>query len=126
MYTVGKKTLDTLSQAKWYNQWLFSLMEPYVKGDILEVGIGVGNFTDFLIKSGKVTAIDVDETYLDGIRKKYTGKVFSGFGNIETNKYFFKDREFDTIICFNVLDHINNHKKAVKNMFDLLKRRGRW
>jgi SAM-dependent methyltransferase len=122
---IGKKTLDTLRQAEWYNRWLFSLMEPYVDGDILEVGVGIGNFTDFLIKKGQVTAIDVNKAYLNEIKKKYHDKILSGFGNIETNKYFFKDRRFDTIICLNVLEHIRNQNNAVKNMFDLLKSGGK-
>ena len=69
---IGKRTLDTLSQAEWYNRWLFSLMEPYVKGEILEVGVGIGNFTDFLIKKGLSLNTKLEEAISDLLFKNGT------------------------------------------------------
>ena len=56
----GERTLEIMNKAVWYNNWLLKQIAVYLKGDILEVGAGIGNFTSKLSKYGKVTAIDYD------------------------------------------------------------------
>src|SRR3989344_110632 len=124
MDKTGHATLDVMNTAKGYNDWLFSLLKPYLNGDILEVGCGIGNFTKKLTGFGKVTAIDIDNLYV-----KKTAKVASharvGFGDIENAKYFFSNKKFDVIINLNVLEHIENDSIALRNMYKLLKPNGR-
>jgi SAM-dependent methyltransferase len=105
----GEKTLEIMSTASWYNNWLIGQISKYLNGDILEIGAGIGNFTSKLSKYGKVTAIDYDPDYKN-----------ANYGDIEKGKYFFEDKKFDSIICMNVLEHIKDDKKALLNMFDLL------
>lgn len=112
----GKKTLEIMSTASWYNKWLLEHIGKHLKGNILEVGAGIGNFTSKLSKFGKVTAIDYDPDYKN-----------ANYGDIEKGKYFFAQgkttlisKKFDTIVCMNVLEHIKNDKKALLNMFNLL------
>ncbi len=123
MDIVGKKTLEVMSQAVFYNKWLFKQIGPWVKGDILEVGAGIGNFTELLKEKGRVTALDFNKDYIKILKKMLGGRA--GFGDIEKGKYFFKNGKFDAIICMNVLEHIKNDEKALKNMFNLLKKGGR-
>ncbi len=105
----GTKTLEIMSSANWYNNWLLKQFGRYLKGDILEVGAGIGNFTSKLSKYGRVTAIDYDPEYRN-----------ANFGDIEKGKYFFGKRKFDAIVCMNVLEHIGDDRLALTNMFDLL------
>jgi ubiquinone/menaquinone biosynthesis C-methylase UbiE len=121
MNNIGTKTLEIMKEAKWYNHWLLSFIEPYLKGKILEVGAGIGNFTDEFIKYGKVTAIDINKSYIKKLKVK---DVSAGLGNIEYAKYFFKDRKFNTIIALNVIEHINDDKKALRNIYKLLNKNG--
>ena len=58
--STGTQTLESMSQAVWYNQWTVKKFEEYLKGDILEVGCGIGNFTETLRKYGEVWAIDIE------------------------------------------------------------------
>lgn len=109
----GEKVLEIMGTASWYNNWLLNRFSKYLTGEILEVGSGIGNFTSKLSKYGEVTAIDYDPDYKN-----------ANFGDIEKGKYFFKNQKFDSIVCMNVLEHIKNDKKALKNMFNLLKPSG--
>ena len=118
----GKKTLDVMDMARWYNRWLLDRSRVYLKGDILEVGFGIGSFTGELKKCGRVTGIDVNKVYVKEGNKRFGERV--GFGDIEKGKYFFGKKKFDCIFCSNVLEHIKDDKKAVKNMFNLLKKGG--
>lgn len=110
----GKKTLEIMSKAGWYNNWLLRQFSNHLNGDILEVGAGIGNFTSKLYKYGKVTAIDYDPNYKN-----------ANYGDIEKGNYFFGKKSFDTIVCMNVLEHIKDDNQALKNMYDLLNKNGK-
>lgn len=112
------ETLESLSGASWYNNWLVGQFKGYLKGNILEVGCGIGNFTQQLSKYGQVYATDINKKYLSKIKNENT-KV--GFGDIEKGEYFFGKKKFDSIVCINVLEHLKNDRKALKNLSDLLK-----
>lgn len=121
----GKETLEIMRSVPWYNMWLFSFIEEYLHGNILEVGSGIGNFTMLLSKKGSVFATDIQTNYLKYLKKKFGKKVMVGYADIEKAKYFFKNESFDSIVCMNVLEHIENDDAALKNMFSLLKKGGR-
>lgn len=118
----GQLTLESMSQAIWYNKWTLNKFSQYLHGDILEVGCGIGSFTNVLTKSGKVYAIDIDNLYVTKITTNTKAHV--GFGDIERGSYFFKKRQFDVIVCLNVLEHIKDDIRALQNMYNLLKKDG--
>lgn len=122
MSSNGTQTLESMSQAVWYNRWTLNKFKKYLKGDILEVGCGIGNFTKSLKEYGNVFSIDIDKSYIDEVKKLINGKA--GFGDIETGKYFFGDKLFDSIVCINVLEHIKRDNQALKNLYKLLKKEG--
>ena len=124
MSKVGKRGLEIMRNASWYNSWIFSFISPYISGDILEIGGGIGNFTPLLLNNGSVVSIDIKKEYLPKIKKTTRGRAKVGIGDIEKGKYFFGQKKFDTAICLNVLEHINGHKNALKNMYKLLKKDG--
>ncbi len=116
----GFETLESMSQAVWYNKWTVKKFAPFLNGDILEVGCGIGNFTNALTKFGNVWAIDVKKNYIKQTKKIILDSTEVGFGDIENGKYFFDKRAFDCIVCLNVLEHINYDTKALVNMYKLL------
>lgn len=120
----GAETLESMSQAVWYNQWTLKKFQQFLNGEILEVGCGIGNFTKTLAKFGNVTAIDINEEYIKKVKNKLDDKVKIGYGNIETGKYFFNKGGFDCIVCINVLEHIKDDQTALTNMYKLLKKDG--
>lgn len=124
MSNLGQQTLESMSLAQWYNQWTTKKFQNALHGEILEVGCGIGNFTYFLSKHGRVWAIDIRKEYIEDTKRKIDGKAQVGIGNIETGKYFFGDQKFDSIVCLNVLEHVKDDRRALKNLFNLLKSGG--
>jgi len=124
MDKIGEQTLKIMKKADWYNNWLFLLIKPYLGQKILEVGAGLGNFTQQLSSAGMVTAIDIDKTYLNRLGKVHKG-MSSGYGNIETGEYFFENKSFDSAVCLNVIEHIEDDEKALKNINKLLEKKGK-
>lgn len=120
MSTTSSQTLESMSQAAWYNSWTQNQFKKYLSGEILEIGCGIGNFSTYLSKYGKLTAIDINKDYLKEADKHVNGKAKVGFGDIEKGKYFFGKKTFNTIVCMNVLEHISNDSVALKNIYTLL------
>ncbi len=120
----GTETLESMSQAVWYNRWTVSKFEKYLKGKILEVGCGIGNFTKLLIGYGEVFAIDIDKHHVAAATRTVKAKANIEYGDIENSKHFFNGQKFDTIICLNVLEHIKDDQKTLKNLYSLLKEGG--
>ncbi len=121
----SKQTLESMSQAVWYNQWTLNKFKKFLNGEILEVGCGIGNFTKTLVNYGKVWAIDINNEYIKKIQEQIKGNAQVGFGDIEKGEYFFQTRKFDTIVCLNVLEHIKDDVAAVNNLYKLLKKNGK-
>lgn len=121
----GEQTLESMNQAVWFNQWTLNKFKTYLKGDILEVGCGIGNFTATLAKYGKVWAIDINSKYIKELKKNKTNHANFGVGDIATGRYFFGNKKFDCIVCINVLEHIKNDSSALINFYKLLKRGGK-
>lgn len=120
----GLIALESLSQAVWYNRWTIDRFKQYLRGDILEIGCGIGNFTKELEKFGNVWALDYNRSYIKEARKLVNKKTKVGFGDIQKGEYFFKQKTFDTIVCINVLEHIENDTKALININKLLEKGG--
>jgi SAM-dependent methyltransferase len=124
MDIIGAQTLEVMSGAAWYNRWLLELSESYLGKCVLEIGSGIGNFTDLLSEKHQVTATDINKDYLKEL-KLHHKTIKSGFGNLETGEFYFRQKKFDSIIAFNVLEHIKNDSNAIRNAHNLLKNDGK-
>ncbi len=126
---------DELSKAKHQNNfqtWLFSQIYPYLKGNILELGSGLGSVSSLLIKKykrGTIYLSDSDEDYVNDLKIK-----FNKFRNVKiakinaTKKNDFKviPKKIDTIFAVNVLEHIKNDQLVINNVYDSLNDGGRF
>lgn len=116
-----------LSYARNYNNRFFHEIEKYLGDNILDVGCATGNFTGKIADRKNVCVIDIEEDYIEKIRAD-----FKDHDNVKAFKFDISSEEisnlgsrcFDTIICFNVLEHIEDDKKALQNMYALLKENG--
>lgn len=129
----GQKTLEIISQANRFNQWMFNTIRPFCTGKILEIGSGIGNISEYFINDG----YDIS---LSDLRQNYTGRLkekFSSFQNLrdillmDLTDPAFEDKfsnyreHFDTIFALNVVEHIEDDILAVHNCRYLLKAGGR-
>lgn len=120
---VGFETLDVMSHAVGYNKWLLSFVRPFIGREILEAGAGTGNFSNLLKDFGNLTLVDYDQSYIKSLKKK---GYKAGFGDLEKGKFFFKkNAKFDTIVNLNVLEHIKDDTKTLRNFYNLLSDGGR-
>lgn len=101
-------SLDRMAEADRYNAWLLDRARPYLGSRVLELGAGIGTFTEQLADGRAVVAVEPDSALLPHLRANApSATVFEG--DVETAP----PGPFDSAVCFNVLEHIADHAGAL-------------
>jgi SAM-dependent methyltransferase len=121
------ETLEDLSEAFYYNRWIFKMMEPHLGSRVLEVGCGIGNMTGFLAVNRSVLAVDIHEGYLREARKKFKNQPKVSFKKIDLTQNLHSARSFrpDTVVCVNVFEHLKQDEGFLQKCLRLLPKGGR-
>jgi SAM-dependent methyltransferase len=122
-----RETLDDLSEAVHYNEWIYQMLRPYVGQRILEIGCGTGNLTGYLRRHGPVLATDVHAGYLKAAQARLGKTQGVRFQKVDLEKGLQALKRFrpDTIICVNVLEHLKDDHKVLEQCRRLLPPGGR-
>ena len=113
--------LDTFDAAKKFRNYQIYYLKSYIKDPFLEVGAGQGGLAMFYKKFTKdITLIEPDNKLFQFLRKKFRKKNIK-IKNQTIDKIKFK---YQTIIYFDVLEHIKSDLKEVKIASKKLKKNG--
>ncbi|MBS1654195.1 MAG: class I SAM-dependent methyltransferase [Bacteroidetes bacterium] len=128
----GYETLVSISHADKFNTWMYQCIQGYAKGNILEIGSGLGNISTLFVKDGaRITLSDIDKDYLEHLRV-----ITQGYENVKgiteidlqradfTKHYSTYKEQFDTIFLLNVLEHLEDDETALENLNFILKPSG--
>lgn len=122
MEYVGSE-LELFSLAKNWKSYYMGFLQPHIKGNVLEVGSGVGNNTALLLNPNvkRWVCLEPDEKLLEK-SKKCIDDVRCQFkvGTLQD----LRSEHFDTIIYIDVLEHIENDDDEIRNASGLLKSNG--
>ncbi len=108
-----------------YNRWIFSKFKNCIGKNILEIGPGFGNLSNYISDFKTYVVLDIDENVIN--RAKEINNKRTYFVMDAASDDFSKELgnySFDTVICVNVLEHIYDHDKAFRNMMDVLNTNG--
>lgn len=125
----GKENLEVLSRADNFTDWMYSEIKPFLKGNILEIGSGMGTYSKKIIndfRGSKIVLSDIDEGYINDLKKNENGDVSVLKINIE-NEQDFKNISIpvNSVFALNVLEHVQNDEQALKNIYRKLSPGGR-
>ena len=114
----GKVALDSLEQAPAFNRWMYDTVRPYLGKRLAELGSGRGNLSKLLRAHGSLLATDVRPEYLAELSERwahldYVSVAALDLGAPEDYNQL-RDYEPDTVVCFNVLEHIEEDEKVLQ------------
>lgn len=125
---LGSKILLSLSRAKKFNHWMADTIRPFIGRDILEIGSGIGNITQELMAGKHYYASDINSFYLEMIDRfrLHNPRLDTVFLDLkDVNPISGPPARFDTVICLNVIEHLDDDRQAMKNISALLKEDGK-
>jgi glycosyltransferase involved in cell wall biosynthesis len=127
---VGAVTLRRMARLGTYNAWLHDRFDAFLGRRVLEVGSGVGNQTRYFVERDRVIASDIEPHY---VRELVTR--FGGRSNVRVASFRFplspedgddlRAERIDTIVCMNVLEHIEDDRSTLKDFAAILPPGGR-
>ena len=125
----GADILDSLAGTRRFNKWMADTVRPWLGIHVLELGAGIGNMTQHLSRGRKsYLASDMDEEHLARLRVRFRGRPNLTARRCDlTRPADFEDLRgrFDTAVCLNVVEHVEDDLLALRNIRSALKPGGR-
>ncbi len=123
----GLSTLEVLEWAHNYNKWIAECFLPNIESPVIEIGAGIGNITSYFLPKKQLVVSDSDSALTEYLQKKFIDK-----NNVKVIRVDIEDNPqkkllnyFSTVIGINVLEHIEDDIKVLKNARLILKKGGR-
>ena len=111
-----------MAEAGRYKRWSLALFRGFIGDSVLEVGVGDGGFRPLLPASSRYVGLDVDADLLDRVRLENPGGRYV-LADIQDPDLLAAvgGQGFDTVLCFNVLEHVEEDGLAVRNLLSVLR-----
>ncbi len=122
---VGAITLRRMEGLAVYNKWLHDRFAPWLGSRVLEVGSGVGNQTRFFCEKERVIASDIESHYVHELKGKLSDRpnvrvASFRFPLTEADAADLAAERIDTIVCLNVLEHIEDDGATLRDFARVL------
>ncbi len=119
----GAQTLEAMERARNFNQWMFDRIKPFAGSRVLEVGSGRGNMTRFFMQKDIIIASDIDEEHLQILRRQFGSCPNCRIEKLDLTGFdpaSFANEKPNTIVCLNVLEHIEDDRAALRRLWNTL------
>jgi glycosyltransferase involved in cell wall biosynthesis len=123
----GHVTLESLAGAPAISRWMLEPFGPYLGSRVLEAGCGAGNITQHLIDRERLVVVDIDPNHVNSVRSRFEHleNVDVRVGDLtEPKTYESLPDEMDSVVCMNVLEHLETPDLAVEGFAGLLREGG--
>ncbi len=117
--------MHALSGAPRFNAWMADTIRPYVGDRVLEIGAGIGNLTRALIpRRASYTATDIDPEHLARLATRFQHRPNLRIRYCDlarTSDFESLANSVDSVICLNVLEHVEDDMLGLRNILSSLK-----
>ncbi|PYT21749.1 MAG: glycosyl transferase [Acidobacteria bacterium] len=125
----GPDILHALSKAPRFNRWMGDTVRPYIGERVLEIGAGIGNLTRVLIPRVKCyVAADLDQEHMARLTTRFQHRhnLHVRYCDLANSADFAEfEASMDTVVCLNVLEHIEDDLLGLRNIHSALRKDGR-
>lgn len=120
-YTVRDQELMQL--AGRYFEWQADLVKAVLGRRPIEIGCGLGNFTEHLLDRDFVVATDVEQACTERLAQRFPNAPNLAIQTLDVQSPEFttlRRYEPDSVICLNVLEHVEDDALALRHMHSVL------
>jgi len=124
----GSENLERMGRAPRYNRWMARTLRPFVGSRVLEIGAGTGNLTGVLLPRKLYYATDVNPEYLRRVGVGAADRPYLKVAHCDVTDSRSFPRPpglFDTVLCLNVIEHVKDDARALRNIRSVLAPKGR-
>jgi glycosyltransferase involved in cell wall biosynthesis len=125
----GARILDALARTPRFNAWMADTVRGFLGSRVLEIGAGIGNVAQYLCpRKASYVATDIDDEHLARLRIRFqnTPNVRLRRCDLSATEDFAPFAEdADTVVCLNVLEHIEDDAVGLRNIATALAPGGR-
>ena len=101
-----------------YREWECAAVAPFLGRSVLEVGSGMGAFSEQLAARGldRLVLSDADEFFLSRLRERYGGRDDIEFAQIRLPGRIEIGEPVESVVAMNVLEHIEDDAQALRDL----------
>jgi glycosyltransferase involved in cell wall biosynthesis len=124
----GSQILGRLARAPRFNAWMADVIRPWCGRRVLEIGSGTGNLTRCLVPRDAYVASDVNPLYLQTLRGLTVDRPYLDVTLTDVTRgdsFPTVPGGFDTVVCLNVVEHVEDDVAALANLRKVLAPGGR-
>jgi hypothetical protein len=115
--------LVALAECRNHRRWFASFARPYLGDHPIEIGSGLGDYArEWIPLVSRFTVTDADENLLVGLKRE-----MAEYPNVEVRQILLPTTErasHSCLICYNVLEHIEDDIGALRSMAGLVRTGG--
>ena len=119
----GSHIVARWGSASNMNAWMADSIRSYCGNRLLEIGSGLGNLTRRLIPRARYVASDINPLYLrelEAFSKNHPYMKISYCDVRDSASIPRLEEGYDTVICLNVIENVEDDRAALKNLRNVL------
>ncbi len=119
--------LEALSTMRRYRDWIVDHFRPYLHGDAVEIGAGIGNMADHVLPHVQsLRLIEPSTQLIERLRSRFADNKVVSVAHCDFDEFVRQadDGAYDCIILINLLEHIDDDGAALKKARRILSRDG--
>lgn len=123
--------LDSLSTIKNYYRWILDEFKPFIGKRVLEVGAGIGTFTNLILESEEIERfflLEPSQELMDKLKNTFNDNPKIDFIYLcaeDITGETIKSLDIDTVIFVNVLEHIKDDVDILRKFSENMKKGSR-
>lgn len=121
----GEFILRNVQKMDRYNRWLFEQVAPYLGETVLEAGSGIGTITQFILDRDRIIIAEKNPTFLSLLRDNFGSIESVEVQEVDLEAPWTVSSKVESVLCMNVLEHLNDDESALRRMGEALVQGGR-
>src|SRR5881397_1910767 len=122
--SLGQALSDIEQAMPGFARWLYHTVRRDLGERVLDAGAGIGTYTDLMLRDRKtVTSIEFVPSFVEELHRRFRddSRVALRQGDLADPTALAGLTPFDSALCLNVFEHIEDDLQAMRNLHDAVR-----